>query len=511
MKIEDTNIPLEFRPTIIPRPYPQTLNLADTFLDHEESMPAIYFEDERISYGELKGRVNQTARGLQECGIRDSDRIVLRLENTPYFFYTWLAINKLGAIVVPTLPAFQRKELEYIVQDCSPRAIITSQNLAEQTVGLSESILIAEELIPKWFRENSDENFVSQTEKDDVALIVYTSGSTGKPKGTMHTHMELLSMVDIYAPSHLRLQQNDICSGTPSMAFVYGLEGLFAFPLRMGASTVLLAGRFDPKKIEKAVQKHKISLLFSGPRAYSRMLNEDIALGTSLRLCISAGEHLPAETYQKWKERFGVEIVDGIGCTELLSMLIASKPGEVRPGSTGKAVPGYEIRLLNPEGREVETNTPGLLSVRGPTGCWYLNKPEEQKARVKDGWTNTGDIFTRDTEGYFYYCGRNDDLINIGGNKVYPLEVEGVLLTHQEIEEAAVVGLRKGDKTILKAYVVTKPNRRVTSEELTALVRGNLSYYKVPNEIIFVGSLPKTPNGKLARRELSVIEGNHDK
>ena len=434
-----------------------------------------------------------------EWGIQESDKVILRLDNTPYFTTSWLALLRIGAIPVATTPLLKFKQLRDIVQDCNPKAVITSRNLEGEVKKAYDGNTVLTSDIDRWTDSNNVSPMGYFTERDDVAIIAYTSGTTGKPKGTMHTHADVLAIADTYAKEVLRPSEEDVFGGHPNMAFTYGLGGLLVFPLRFGASSVLSSQRFNSQKAFEDMEKYKISVLFTSPKAYRKMMdcNGDLS---SLRACVSAGEHFPKEVCEQWKDKFGVDIIDGIGSTELLHIFISGRQGEIKAGSTGKVVGEYEAKIVDDRGNDLGCDTEGLLAIRGPTGCKYFNRLKEQQQKVKNGWTLTGDVFTKDSEGYFCYRGRSDDMINMNGFNVFPIEVEETMLTYSGIEEIAVVGTERGGDKIIRAYVVSDGN--VNREKLISHTKRKLPYYMVPKEIKFVRELPKTPTGKLSRKDL---------
>jgi 2-aminobenzoate-CoA ligase len=343
----------------------------------------------------------------------------------------------------------------------------------------------------------------------EVALIAYTSGSTGTSKGATHSPIDVLASADTYARDILGVAPDDRMGGHPTLAFTFGLGGLLVFPLRFGASSVLL-DPFTPEALLRTVGQQRITILFCAATTY-KILLQDPNLETtydlsSLRLCVSAGEPLPAVVYREWHRRTGIEILDGIGSTEMFHIFISARAGQVRPGSTGTIVPGYEARVVDNELREVPRNTPGLLAVRGPTGCRYWKKRDRQHDYVRDGWNLTGDVYREDEDGYFWHQCRNDDLIICGGYNIAGPEVEAVLLEHDAVLAAAVVASPDAVRGwIPKAIVVQKPGRLGSAElehELQEHVKHALAPYKYPREVEFIDRLPTTETGKVRRVEL---------
>jgi 2-aminobenzoate-CoA ligase len=344
------------------------------------------------------------------------------------------------------------------------------------------------------------------TAADDVALIAFTSGTTGRPKGTMHFHRDLLAICDTYARHVLRLTPDDICCGSPPLAFTFGLGGLVLFPMRVGAASLMLEQASPPHLLE-GIARHRATVSFTAPTAYRVMAGlPGITDARSLRACVSAGEHLPAATYELWRETTGLALLDGIGSTEMLHIFIGSPEGETRAGSTGRAVPGYRARIVDDEGREVPEGTVGHLAVQGPTGCRYLDDAERQRVYVRDGWNYPGDAYRVDEEGYFWYQARTDDMIVSAGYKIPGPEVEAALLEHPAVAECGVVGLpdpERGQR--VTAFVVLREGIRGDAElrgTLQEFVKAQIAPYKYPRTIEFVTALPRTQTGKLQRYRL---------
>jgi 2-aminobenzoate-CoA ligase len=346
------------------------------------------------------------------------------------------------------------------------------------------------------------------TAADDVCLIGFTSGTTGEPKGTMHFHRDLLAICDTYGAQVLRAQASDRFIGSPPLAFTFGLGGIVLFPMRIGASTILLE-KAGPDDLLDAVARYGATVCFTAPTAYRAMLaklkDHDVS---TLRKCVSAGEALPKGTFEAWHESTGVKLMDGIGATEMLHIFIAAREDEIRSGSTGKPVPGYEAKVADEEGRELPPGSIGRLAVRGPTGCRYL-ADERQGKYVQDGWNITGDTYLMDEDGYFWYQARSDDMIVSAGYNIAGPEVEAALLTHPAIAECGVVGAPDDDRgMVVKAYVVLHPGHAAGPDLTKALqdhVKAEIAPYKYPRVIDYVDALPRTQTGKLQRFALRRI------
>jgi 2-aminobenzoate-CoA ligase len=342
--------------------------------------------------------------------------------------------------------------------------------------------------------------------RDDVALIAFTSGTTGQAKGTMHFHSDVLAICDLFPRSCLHATEDDIFAGSPPLAFTFGLGGILLFALRCGASTLLLE-RAGPPDLIAAIERHKVSIIFTAPTAY-RAMTEMVAKHdiSSLRKCVSAGEHLPAATFEGWRKATGIAIIDGLGSTELLHIFISHPPEDARPGATGKPIPGYQAMIVDDAMRPLPDGEVGKLAVRGATGCRYLDNPEQQHRYVREGWNLTGDAYRRDEDGYFWYAARTDDMIISAGYNIAGPEIEAVLLEHPKVRECAVVGSPDAERTeIVKAFVVLRDAgdaTEATTKELQDFVKAQIAPYKYPRAIEYIEALPRTETGKVQRFRL---------
>jgi 2-aminobenzoate-CoA ligase len=342
--------------------------------------------------------------------------------------------------------------------------------------------------------------------RDDVALIAFSSGTTGEPKATMHFHRDLLAVCDTFSKHVLKPQAEDIFCGSPPLAFTFGLGGLLLFPMRVGACTLLLP-KVSAEGLLQAIERHRCTICFTAPTLYRSMLDLAPRFNlASLKKCVSAGERLPLAVYQAWHEKTGLGIIDGIGSTEMLHIFISAAGGDIRPGATGKAVPGYEALVVDEAGLPLGANTVGRLAVRGPTGCRYLHAPEQQHKYVQNGWNLTGDLYRVDADGYFWYEGRTDDLIVSAGYKISAIEVEAALSGHPKVAECAVIGAPSQERgEIVKAFVVLQGEMDASDllrRELQDYVKSQIAPYKYPRAIEFVAELPHTSTGKLQRSRL---------
>ncbi len=499
--------------------YPERLNFSAAILDGAMARgwgdrPALRAEDLRWTYAELRAEVKRIARVLAEdLGLVPGERVLLRGPNHPRLAACWFAVLEVGGIVVCTMPLLRARELTYIVEKARVRLALCDTRLAadcEQAMPNGRVVHYNSGQagsLDELARGKGAEFASVATAADDPALIAFTSGTTGNAKGTVHFHRDLLAICDTFPPHVVRASPDDLFCGSPPLAFTYGLGGLLLFPLRIGAEALLLE-QAAPPHLAQGIARHRATVCFTAPTAYRAILalepRPDLS---SLRLCVSAGENLPLPTFESWRKATGLSIIDGIGSTEMLHIFIASSGEDIRPGSTGMAVPGYEARIVDGDGNELPDGEIGRLAVRGPTGCRYLADDERQAGYVQNGWNLTGDSFVRDAEGYFWYQARTDDMIISGGYNISGPEVEAVLLDHPRVLECGVVGAPDEHRGhIVKAYVVARPGEPAAgnelSAELQAWVKSQIAPYKYPRVIEFVDALPRTLTGKLQRFRL---------
>jgi 2-aminobenzoate-CoA ligase len=508
--------------------YPRRLNCAAELLDSriaqgDGERTSILFPGGRWSYGELHAAVNRIARVLvEDLGVVPGNRVLLRSPNTPLLAACWLAVAKAGGVVVCTMPMLRRRELVYIADKARIRLALTDARLAEECEQAMRAtgdgspregarVVVfqgggGEGSLEALMRSKPADFSPCDTAADDVAAILFTSGTTGKAKGTLHFHRDVLAVTDCFPRYVLRPSADDVFCGTPSLAFAYGIGGLLLFPLRCGAATLLLE-QVTPAHLLQGIQDHRATICFSVPAAFRAMCGLTASYDlTSLRRCISAGETLPAATFEAFRKSTGLRIIDGIGSTEMLHQFISSADGDIRPGSTGKVVPGYQAKIVDENGEDVPPGEIGRLAVCGPTGCRYLADPERQRGYVQNGWNLTGDAYRMDADGYFWYQARTDDMIVSSGHNIAGPEVEGVLLEHPKVKECGVVGVPDEERgQIVKAFVILSPEAEASDEtvkELQAFVKSQIAPYKYPRQIEFVASLPRTETGKLQRFRL---------
>jgi benzoate-CoA ligase family protein len=510
-------------PTAIPREF----NVATYFVDRNVTEGrgdnvAIEHANDRITYRQVLDNVNRVGNALRDVlGVRLEERVLLLLVDCPEFAYSFFGAIKIGAVAVPTNTLFKPPDYEYILNDCRARIAIVSEALLPQLQAIPrERLRYLREIIvvgnaPSGTRSFSDllqaassELAAEPTCKDDAALWLYSSGSTGFPKGCVHLHHDMVVATELYGRGVLGITERDRCFSVAKLFFAYGLGNGLYFPFGVGATTVLFPGPPTPANVFEIVGKHKPTLFFSVPTNYAMILAQENAGDfSSVRWGVSAGEALPPALFERFRERFGVTILDGIGSTEVLHIFISNQADAVRPGSTGKVVPGYEARLLDDEGQPVPIGEIGNLLVRGDSTCAvYWNKHEKTKDTIEGHWIRTGDKYYQDVDGFYWYAGRSDDMLKVGGIWVSPIEVENALVEHPSVLEAGVVGREDQDRlTKPLAYVVVQPGVAASLElgrELQDFVRGKLADYKRPRWVEFVAELPKTATGKTQRFKL---------
>ncbi|MFJ6738176.1 AMP-binding protein [Streptomyces sp. NPDC091279] len=491
--------------------YPDRLNCAAELLaGPDPGRPALHIPGQPSwSYGELRTRVDRLAHLLTgDLGVVPGNRVLLRGPTTPWLVACWLAVLKAGGIAVTVLAQLRPHELSTVCGIAQVRHALCDARFVDDLAKAEAPGL----RITPYGGEGPDDLLrlpapatpftAVDTAADDVALIAFTSGTTGRPKGCLHFHRDVLAVADTFSKHVLRPGADDVFAGSSPLGFTFGLGGLVVFPLRVGASALLLE-QAGPRQLLPAIAAHRVSVLFTAPTAYRTMLAEADGYDlSSLRRCVSAGENLPAATWHAWRERTGLRIVNGIGATELLHIFVSAADDLIRPGTTGIPVPGWQARVQDEHGSPVPDGVPGLLAVRGPVGCRYL-ADERQREYVRGGWNVTGDTYVREADGYFRYVARADDMIITAGHNVAGPEVEDALLRHPDVLDAAVVG--RPDEArgqVVVAYVVLAEGAARDPEALRAFVRSELVPYKCPREIHPVAALPRTATGKLQRFRL---------
>jgi 2-aminobenzoate-CoA ligase len=490
---------------------------------------AVLFDDQRITYSQLLTNANKLAGALRELGVKEGDRIILRTPNIPPALVANFAILKLGAVCTPTSPLFSRNEIAHVANDSEAVAIIVSAALLGEVEAAKENLQTVQHIIVVGgdAADAKAKGFLAYGEllqsgnpsvdpvlrnREDVGLLLYTSGTTGRPKGTVHFVEELLIVPDSFGKYGWKVTENDVVGGSAPLAFGAGYSSYATIPFRFGAAASLIA-KFDPEKMFDTIQKHKISILTLAPTAYRKMLQVPDAKSkfdlSSLRVCTGGGESLTAPTYHAWKEKFGLEIFEGLGTTEMMYVFASNVVSrKAKPGSFGQAVPGYELKVLDEEGKEPKAGNIGHFMARGPTGTIYWRDPDKQRHAVNsEGWNRAGDFVYVDEEGYFWFVSLEDDIIKSSGYRIGPEEIEVTLAAHPAVSEVGVIGIPDEVRgQIAKAFVVLKPDQTLSPEELLAFCKGKIATYKLPREIVIVNELPRTATGKLLRRVLKQRE-----
>jgi 2-aminobenzoate-CoA ligase len=500
--------------------YRNRLNCAVELLDRAVgrgwgARTAVIHESGTWTYAELLDRANRLANVfVDRLGLVPGNRVLLRGANQPMLVACWFAVLKAGGVPVTTSPLLRVRELATIAAKAGIALALSDARVAPdcdqafQARGGRVATFYGEGAasLDVLMAEAPSEFTNRDTSAEDTAILAFTSGTTGRPKATIHTHRDIMAGADCFSKFILEPNADDIFIGSPPLAFTYGLGGLLLFPLRHGAATVMLE-RCTPHDLLEAIDKYKVTVCFTAPTAYRAMLKELVPERVkTLRKCVSAGEALPARTYEQWRDQTGIKIIDGIGSTEMLHMFISARDEETRPGSTGRPIPGYEAAILDDDGNPLRAGEIGNLAVRGCTGCKYLDDPEQQRKYVRNGWNMTGDSYRMDDDGYFWYQARTDDMIISSGYNISGVEVEHVLLDHKKVAECAVVGVPDEDRgQVVKAFIV--PSSGVSGcdelkKELQDWVKSQIAPYKYPRAVEFVSALPKTTTGKLQRFQL---------
>ena len=512
---------------ILDRPefqYPDYLNVAyeltDRMVEHGfGDRVALIGNGRQRTYKELTDWSNRIARTLvEDYGIKSGNRVMIRSANNPAMVAAWLAATKVGAVAVNTMPMLRSAELEKIVNKAEVSFALCDSRIGEELELCQKRSAFLNQIV--YFDGTVNHNAeldqkamvkpvtfdTVKTGRDDVALLGFTSGTTGEPKATMHFHRDLLVVADGYAKQVLAVSPDDVFVGSPPLAFTFGLGGLAIFPLRFGATAVLLEDATPPNLID-IIQEYKATICFTVPTAYRVMLQamDEGADLTSLRLVVSAGETLPPPIFEEWVAKTGVPILDGIGATEMLHIFISNKVDDAKPGSTGTVVLGYEAKVVDDDMEQVEPGVVGKLAVRGPTGCRYL-ADDRQTKYVVNGWNLTGDSFSVDESDHYHFVARSDDMIVSSGYNIAGPEVEAALLSHEDVSECAVIGIVDEERgQIVQAHIVLNEGAVADDtcvKRLQDHVKASIAPFKYPRSIVFAESLPKTQTGKLQRFKL---------
>jgi benzoate-CoA ligase len=509
---------------------PRAFNAATHFIDRNVidgrgSHTAIECGDERVTYAQLLERVNRFGSALRDqLGVRAEERVVLLLLDGPAFAYAFFGALKIGAVAVPANTLLKPADYQYLLEDSRATVLIVSDALLPVVETLSRDALprlrhvvvagaaVAHEHLSfeALLQAGSPVLDAESTTRDDVAFWLYSSGSTGAPKACVHLQHDMVVCAELFAKGVLHLTPHDRTFSVAKLFFAYGLGNALYFPLAVGATTILSPGPPAAARVFDVIERHQPTIFFSVPTNYGMLLahtREPEFDLSSVRLAVSAGEALPPALFERFKRRFGLEILDGIGSTEALHMFIANRPGALRVGSSGLPVPGYDARLTDAEGRPVADDEVGNLWIRGDSVCaCYWNQHDKTTQTIEGAWLRTGDKYTRDRDGYYWYAGRSDDMLKVGGQWVSPVEVENALVSHPDVQECGVIGCEDRDGlTKPVAFVVLRAGIDGTAgraAELDAFVRTQLAEFKRPRRVVFLSELPKTATGKIQRFKL---------
>ena len=550
--------------------FPEHFNMADYFLYHNleegrENKVCLYFEDQTYTYGETARMSNRAGNALRELGAEMEDRVLFVLPDCPEFVWSWFGSARIGAIITMVNPLLPAADYKYYLEYTRARVAVVHESLlntfkeaaadarylrAVLVVGAAASLLpnctlptsignASQISFAAITQSQADECAPADTHRDDIAIWLFSSGSTGHPKGAVHLQHDLPFNTEVFAKRTMGVNENDLTVSVPKLFFGYATGTNLLFPFAVGGATALFAERSTPEKLFEVIERYRPTILTTVPTMINSMLNAPDAARrdlSSLRFCYSAGEALPVELYERWKTNLGVEICDGIGSAEMFHIYITNRPGDVKPGSLGRIVEGYEANIVNAEGHEVSTNEMGTLKIKGDSaGLCYWNAHEKSKETFAGDWCTTGDQFHVDEEGYYWYHGRTDDMLKVSGIFVAPVEIENCLLQHEAVLECAVIGAKADDGLVKpKAFIVLREEFQAVqspmsnvqrpdsirstgdqsataanplADELKNFVKSHLAPYKYPRWIEFVTSLPKNDRGKIDRKKLKEASG----
>jgi 2-aminobenzoate-CoA ligase len=510
--------------------YPDRLNPTEELLEKQVAQgrgerTALLFEDQKATYAQVLAQSNKFAAALRELGVGAGDRLLLRAPTIPPAMAVNFGLLRLGGVFVPTSPLFSRMEIAHVANDCEAVALVVHAALLGEVEAARENLKTVKHIVviggdaaamkakgflpyAELMQTTAGAPAPVQRGREDLGLLLYTSGTTGRPKGTIHFIEEMLIVPDTFGKYGWRVTENDVIGGSAPLAFGAGYSTFATIPFRFGAAASLSA-KFEPEKMFETIQKHRITILSLVPTAYRKMMlipgaekKYDLS---SLRMCTGGGESLTAPTYEAWKEKFGQEIFEGFGTTEMMYVFVSNAVRQhAKPGSFGVAVPGYEVKVIDEKEETAKPGQIGHLVARGPTGTLYWRDPEKQRHVItQSGWNRVGDFVYADEEGYFWFVSREDDIIKSSAYRIGPEEIEVTLATHPAVADVGVIGVPDAVRgQIAKAFVVLKTGQSITAEELIEYCRGKIATYKLPREITFTNELPRTPTGKLLRRIL---------
>jgi len=508
--------------------YPERLNAAVALVDDNVAAgrgakPALLCGERTVTYAQLAEGVNRVGNLLKDLGVRLEERVAILMPDTPELVFAFFGSMKIGAVAIPMNTLLTPKDYEYLLNDSRAAVLVAHAALLDRIEPIRGDLRYLRHLVvagadaqglprlERLMEQASPELEPADTSKDDAAFWLYSSGTTGFPKGAIHLHHDMFVEADLYAIGVLGLREDDVCFSVAKLFFAYGLGNGLYFALRTGGTNVLLPARPTPDAVFDTIDRYQPTVFYSVPTSYAQLLHlAEKTARTSLgrvRMCVSAGEPLPKPIFEKWRDRFGVEILDGIGSTEILHIFISNRPGRARAGSTGEIVPGYEARIVDDSGRDLPPDEVGTLFIKGDSiAAGYWNKHEQTKTTFQGEWINTHDKFRVDADGYYWYAGRTDDMIKVSGMAVWPTEVEAILQAHPAVLESGVAGVEDAEGLAKPfAFVVLKSGHEGTPElarELQQFVKDRTAKYKYPRWVEFVKDLPKTATGKIQRYKL---------
>jgi benzoate-CoA ligase family protein len=507
---------------------PERLNAAAVLVDSHIAAgrgdkAALLCGERTVTYAALCEGVNRFGNVLKTLGLRMEERVAILMPDTPEFVFAFFGAMKMGAVSIPLNTLLGPPDYQYLLNDSRARVLVVHAGLLDRIAGIRPNLRHLHHILVAGGEAEGCPNLenalaaasptleAADTSKDDAAFWLYSSGTTGFPKGAIHLHHDMIVSADLYARQTIGLEEGDVSFSVAKLFFAYGLGNGLYFPLRVGGTTVLLPDRPTPDKVFETLDRHRPTVFYSVPTSFAQLLHAAENTGrTSLggaRMCVSAGEPLPKPIFEKWRDRFGVEILDGIGSTEILHIFISNRPGRAKAGSTGLVVPGYEARIVDDHGRDVPVGEIGNLLIRGDSiASGYWNKHAETKRTFMGEWINTRDKYRADADGYYWYAGRSDDLMKVSGMAVWPSDVEALLQAHPAVLESGVAAATDEEGLVKPyAYVVLKDGHPPSAElakELQEFVRKGPAPYKYPRWVEFVDALPKTATGKIKRYQL---------
>lgn len=500
--------------------FPERFNMADYFLYHNveegrENKVCLYFEDRTWTYGDVARLSNQTGNALRDLSLDIEDRVLLVLPDCPEFVWTWFGAARIGAVITMVNPLLPAADYEYYLDYTRARVAVIHQsvlpvfNEAARNARYLKNVLVVGSSFEQHVNSAPVECTPADTRRDDIAIWLFTSGSTGHPKGAVHLQHDLPFNTEVFAKATMGVSADDLTVSVPKLFFGYATGTNLLFPFAVGGATALFSERSTAEKMFEVIKRYRPTILTTVPTMINSMLNvpgasrDDLS---SLRFCYSAGEALPIELYERWMNTYGVDICDGIGSAEMFHIYITNRPGDVKPGSLGRVVNGYEAKIVDADGNEVPTGEMGTLRINGDSAALcYWNAHEKSKETFAGDWCTTGDQFHVDDAGYYWYHGRTDDMLKVSGVFVAPAEIENCLLQHEAVLECAVVGHESEGLVKPKAFVVVREGFQTgeqLAEEIKQFVKDHIAVYKYPRWIEFVPSLPKNDRGKIDRKKL---------